>query len=678
MEPGRFREFEALAFVYHEPIKWNESDAKGIRSYAPNRSHFIVDRHGIIERVRKIGEINFLQVEDPEIQKSICEADLMDLMFAEGASCALEASGNYHFVTPSLVHTDRFIRVGDLVRNRETLDRLAFWLEQSIGNSNGVLVDSWSISAVALRAIQKIGRKIPFDCIPEHPVQNPSACRAVADALVQEMGNKGKLLVLVSITGSGQLLESVQSILGDIEGSIEVEFLSLYGFESTPERFRCLARIADKGMAHIEGACSFCTQGSIAIPIDPTSYHLRSWREELVMLGSSHCDPGRSFIDTYSAIDGLFFAHRNSPSDNRHHAYDIDVMRLIKLPSFRKKHEEALKQFLDQVDLIISPNHSAGRELLAIAANVLGNPTTLIADDLGRSSLRASAIEDLVTAKAVLIVDDTLNSGSRVQRYIQGIREGGYGSFTSINFHVGLARPETEAEFNRISKSIADHHPWEGNVFFTEFLLLPRWDAEHCPWCKEFELLGRLEESYGSPSAWLTERTQLLRNTTTGISSDPLLLVPPAVAQKLGAASPICNQHTPPMPLTFAIASALQRHRSDSDAKRQLHPDFPLGNVLSPKNFERYSEGLIRAILLRNVTRHELGSQASPTTRDFLLGEMHKDNQLILAGEILAALARSSLPIISQALFKTKFDGLLSPKDLSRIPLILGLPKFED
>ena len=129
------------------------------------------------------------------------------------------------------------------------------------------------------------------------------------------------------------------------------------------------------------------------------------------------------------------------------------------------------------------------------------------------------------------------------------------------------------------------------------------------------------------------------------------------------------------MPLTFAIASALQRHRSDSNVKRQLHPDFPLANVLSPKNFERYDEGLIRAILLMNVTRHELGSQASIDTRDYLLAQMRKDNQSMVAGAILGAFGRRGVPPISVEAFMNHFDGFLPKSDLFRTASALGLPQ---
>jgi hypothetical protein len=110
----------------------------------------------------------------------------------------------------------------------------------------------------------------------------------------------------------------------------------------------------------------------------------------------------------------------------------------------------------------------------------------------------------------------------------------------------------------------------------------------------------------------------------------------------------------------FALASALQSHRNDADPEKQLHPGFPVGNVLSPENvITRYTEGLIRAALLRLVHRAEWGQVSGAVTRDFLLSELENQNQRILAGELLFALGRASLPPVPGGVLNSAFDGLL-------------------
>ena len=124
----------------------------------------------------------------------------------------------------------------------------------------------------------------------------------------------------------------------------------------------------------------------------------------------------------------------------------------------------------------------------------------------------------------------------------------------------------------------------------------------------------------------------------------------------------------------FAIASGLQAHRNDGNHKNQLHPGFPLGNILNPENVKsRYTEGLIRAIYLRLVRRGEWGQITGAQTRDCLLHEIARPNQMIISGELLFALARSALPPITRKTFIGFFSHFLNG-DCDKIAEILISP----
>ena len=79
----------------------------------------------------------------------------------------------------------------------------------------------------------------------------------------------------------------------------------------------------------------------------------------------------------------------------------------------------------------------------------------------------------------------------------------------------------------------------------------------------------------------------------------------------------------------FAVASALQSHRNDEDLEKQLHPGFPVGNVIGPENVrDRYTEGLIRAALLRLVHRSEWGQLTGIETRELLVSEIRTHRKI--------------------------------------------------
>lgn len=257
-------------------------------------------------------------------------------------------------------------------------------------------------------------------------------------------------------------------------------------------------------------------------------------------------------------------------------------------------------------------------------------------------------------------MDDVINSGSRLKRYIQSIREGQYGQFGIFNYLVAVARSSSPQNLAAISKSLTAGHNWKGEFHAVEEIILPAWSKDQCPWCLEFDFISRIAREFPRPPHWLSQRLAKLRDRNAGITDEPLLLLPGVAPAVLGIESPICPGGVSSTVATFLIASALQSHRYDSDPKKQLHPGFPVGNVMSPENVtSRYTEGLIRAILLRLVRRTEWGQASGIEIRNFLLKEIAQDNQKIMAGELLFALGRAALPPISAGTFGSAFSGFL-------------------
>lgn len=676
MGADRFREVEGFAYILPGEVESNPDDSAGVLSYQRDRPIYIVDKVGGQLRLRHVVEQGLSATVPADGLQRIQKADLMEMMVSDGSACIMEPGGNYHFVTPSLMHTNRFLRIGDLIRNRETLDRLAFWIEGFVAEAQGLLIDSWSIASLGLRAMQQIGVNVPFDCLPEHPTQNSEACRSVIDKLLSSMPQEGNLLIVISISGSGRLLEQIKSAIGALAPTgIKVSFLSLYGFNSTPAEIECIARIDDKEGTYPEAECKFCNEGSTPIPIDPASYHLRSWREERVMTSGDHCAPGKDFLDRYHDVDNLFFVHRNDPSDQRHHAFDIDVSRLLKVDLFRERLVELIQQFHGKKDLIVTPSHTVADQMRSIAEGILGIPA-LAHDNLYATAVAPEQRLRLEKARNLLILDDTFNSGTRLSQYIQSLREGGYGEFETVGYLVAIARPETELELRQASRSIANRHSWSGALHHVEMFLLPRWSEGKCPWCKEFDLLSKLEERYPEPPEWLIHRNQKLASPKSGIADEPFLLLPGIKTPILGSESVVGMEGLSGEKVVFGVASGIQRHRHDQDQNKQLHPDYPLANVLNPALFSvRYTEGLIRAAFLRTVTRPEFGNQASIESRDFLLEAMRGENQQIVAGEMLAAIGRKAFPVISASKFVTSFEGFLPEQDLQRLAEVMELPK---
>ncbi len=653
-----FRAASAFAFISKSKIAFDADAATPLLQYAAGKPTILLtpDKTFSIE-VDLISANEFSQLEREPVISMVREADFLQLLQEDGGACALEPHANYHFVTPSLTHSSRFMRIGDLLRDLCTLDRFAFWLRPHVGTAQAILVDSWSIASPILRTLQINKIDIPFDCLPEHPTHNSIACRRVVEGLLSKIPTSGKLVALVSISGSGRLVNQISEMIAERgAGKITFECLSIYGFTNTPEEVSCFARVPARE-SFSQDSCDLCAKGSIPVHIDPAAYHLKFLREPKVFLSKPHLKPARPFLERYLDTPGLFLVHHDDGNDGRHHAFDINMSKLLSHPEFVKRFEDKLKMLAGQVDLVVAPNHEPGKRLAGEAGKALGC-SVIISDSLDRSKMSPEEVEAVSKVKRLLIVDDVVNSGSRLKDYIQFIREGKYGVFESLNYLVAIARPSTPQDLSALANSLTAGHGWQGAFHAVEEILLPNWNEDLCPWCAEFDFVSRIARNYSRPPQWLSERLAKLRNRHVGITEEPLLLLPGVTSVVLGDQSPVCPGGTSSMVTIFAVASALQSHRNDEDIKKQLLPGFPVGNVLNPNTLKnRYTEGLIRAAFLRLVQRAEWGQLSGMKTRDLLISEIGKQNQKILTGELFFALGRASLPPVSGGIFKSAFEG---------------------
>lgn len=653
-----FRAASAFAFVSKSKIAFDADAATPLLQYAAGKPAILLTPGGSFSiEVDLISANGLSQLEGESVISRVREADFLQLLQEDGGACALEPHANYHFVTPSLTHSSRFMRIGDLLHDLRTLDRFAFWLRPHAGNAHAILVDSWSIASPILRTLQINKIDIPFDCLPEHPTHNSIACRRVVEGLLSNLPTGGKLVAFISISGSGRLVNQISAMVAERgAGQAAFECLSIYGFTNTPAEVSCFARVPARE-SFSQDSCDLCAKGSIPVHIDPAAYHLKSLREPKVLLSKPHLKPARPFLERYLDTPGLFLVHHDDGNDGRHHAFDINMSKLLSHPEFVKRFEDKMRMLAGQVDLVVAPNHEPGKQLAGEAGRALGC-SVIISDALDRSKMSATEVETVSKVKRILIVDDVVNSGSRIKGYIQFIREGKYGSFESINYLVAVARPSTPQDLSALANSLTAGHGWNGAFHAVEEIMLPSWNEELCPWCAEFDFASRIARNFSRPPQWLSDRLAKLRNRIGGITDEPLLLLPGVTSVVLGDQSPVCPSGTSSMVTMFAVASALQSHRNDGDLEKQLHPGFPVGNVMSPENVrDRYTEGLIRAALLRLVHRAEWGQLTGMETRDLLVSEIGKRNQKILAGELFFALGRESLPPVSGSIFKSAFEN---------------------
>jgi adenine/guanine phosphoribosyltransferase-like PRPP-binding protein len=590
----------------------------------------------------------------------IREIDLARMVDQTRDFCYYRATKTYHFITPSEKHCSRFLRVGNMIRSVEILDRLAFWILPEIAASDLLLIDTWSIAAVALRALQKLRIDRPFDCLTTHPRRDKKSGLELLQRLLSMAPPDPTLSCLISINSSGSFLADLQDILRPIKDRFRlVRPICLYSFEGTPGTSETLCRLQDTVENYPSAEeCALC-KDTRPIAIDPSLYHVKSADEREVVLGEEHFTEGRVFLEKYQHVRAALRLHRSDPNDNRHHAFDIDVLTLLSDTKFSAAYLKTLDELPDKSpEVIITPNHAAGRKMGAIARERLGG-VLIVHNDL-RQSLPAQEVALIKDATRVLVVDDVLNSGTRMEEYNRAFRER-FGHLKSISFIVGIARPSSESEWKTAERAVTDKHAWTAVLRFVERICLPRWDEKLCPWCAEYDFLTSVSETLPTflVPDWLNQRILRLAERLNGIADDPILLLPGVAVRDLASQSLSGPEGFGPTLVTFSLAAALQALRHDKRANRRLDPRFPDCRVFGIKNLQFYSESLLRALMLRLVAPNEWGSETRTELQQEILHDSRTVTDDVLLGEIILALDRKIIPPLGLATFEGLYSGRL-------------------
>ncbi|HUR42192.1 MAG TPA: phosphoribosyltransferase [Verrucomicrobiae bacterium] len=665
-----------LSFAAHEALRseeatrWRAAILKRAQQ-KPVLALSLTENGGAVSVGRMDAE-QLLPLEDPELVAHLRNCELSQIVHDGSQRCLLKAPAGYHLVTPSGLHCSLFLRVANAASCLDELDAMARWVAPEIADAGAVLADNWNICPPILRAVGFARRPdVHFDFFRGHTRSDVLAARDVVDRALSRKGDGGVLLVL-SVGGAGTFAADVGRMCEEAGYKGSFKTVCLYKFKDSSPQIPALCALELNAGYSAPDACDNCKQQSKIISVDPNVYYLREYVEQEVVLQKAHFAGPATVVSKYADCTGAFSVHRDDPNDGRHHALYIDVHRLLQSAEFRTHWRRFLATYQGEVDLAVVPPHEAGRQLGQLATEELGVPLIvhdnlrpgegLSHDDCGR--IRA--------ARKLLILDDVLMSGSRLDAYNKALRENEatFGSFDSVHYLVAIARPESEIAWKRAETSLTKHAPWNASLTSAERIYLPFWDGKRCPWCLEYDFLSRWSNKLAEPPVWLRHRQHELTDKGQGITGEPLLLLPPSVPTTLGVGALAGSPGLSSIRTLFSVMAAVQGLRNEPDEQKRLWRSILAANVFKPVNFTNYSEGLIRAALLRSLTVAELGQHARTESNEILLaGLAHGDQQIIL-GELLFATFRNALPktpeatIVASARGQISEDALLLLRDM--------------
>ena len=484
--------------------------------------------------------------------------------------------------------------------------------------------------------------------------------RAVVERLDADCNTAGiqlkNVLCLISATQTGTLAEHMKAVFETSAVTLNPRFVALFALGShdipylhdlsADPRFVLLEDRADRTGEPVE--------------IDPQVYFPLQFEDSVIQIDKSLADRSRAFFDRYVGTD-VIEIHRDHLEDAgrpRHHAIHLATERLLDVPGFSERLEERLAYLPSPPFLIVSPPHTAGRRLAEHAqqffkkrvqhCEVVAHPNLYLPPDPLQSEDRRvrNMLRGAGAGDSLLIIDDVCITGTRLSQYQRYVRTERFPG--RVDYLVGVARPSHPRVWSNLQRYLRfrsnglPHH----TVDEVDFVLLPDWRDEECPWCREKGLYERWLKGGPLPELLTSRLEQLSRSAPSTGANDIFLVVPELPQMQLGPDSLFVREGSNQAEVFAAVAAAIQHLRCETATDRpRLGPrHFPVSTVLDHRDYlcSKWTDSVLRATFFRAASTDELTYADSETesqrTRALhdLLGQP-ADGEHDIALEILLA-----------------------------------------
>ncbi|MEN3746075.1 hypothetical protein TPR58_02765 [Sphingomonas sp. HF-S3] len=528
----------------------------------------------------------------------------------------VEASASYHFRNPSGRHTDRFMRLSNLLVRHAEISIIAMALLPLIpDNAVQAHIDTPSMFALVAAVNEHLSVLQPG----RQPLQCDSF-RSYLGVASYDFGRSETAIVLISATSSGSLGSIVEARKVDRSRIAHVLYLGASSprfpsaVDLSYDKWLNPLGITEARETYREPDCAMCDAGSIAVDLRGDQFDLSGPEFEPITLNKN--DASDRLAPTMDRLAGSAAFGVSLAAGATARQYVVDADRLLQAPGFAKRLDYFAKTHVP----------SSTSECI-----ILNDDSRLFAEDLinkagikpvfvTRSDIDALDRADLLNGvplngSPIVIAAAVIESGRAlldISRDLRKVRP----SSPQI-YVVGLVKSASAAGRQHLEKTlIQTQEPSQHRFAAIEELILPSGGGPNA-WQAELAFLDDAVVRGATLSESLQARLALLRKTSDPLTNElfvaggatPLVLQPgfvfwPAELPERTTATPTQAD------VFYTISNVLQKLRTTAPkpGARVLRANWFQQTLLDPSNLGRFNDGVIQASLLR---------AARPTEIDF-------------------------------------------------------------
>ena len=513
----------------------------------------------------------------------------------------VEPNASYHFANPSGRHTDRFMRLSNiLVRNVEIAFLAVAAMRHVPPKATQAYIDTPSLYAVT-SAINEQWRSLS----PLRPPLMADNFRSYEGIEKHEFEDFDNSVVLISASSSGGLASRLGALGFEAESIVHVLYLGpknpnlKIAVDLCRDATENPLGYTDDRELYEAGECRMCDRGSKFVPLLGDQFDIRGPQPEPLVMRQPHAP--KTLAPTMSRLSGSG-TFGISTGDRQ---YQADAGALLAASGFLERLEFISRSYVPgSAEYCVIPD-DASRSFAEMVITVGGAKSKIIT----RSELDGALAADTGSSAPVLVCAPVIGAGRvllEVSRDLRQLRK-----YAPIVYIVGVSKPASEFRRETLRRNlIQSHHPAPHALHVVEEIVLPGPPTPN-PWQEELRFLGDTRD------IWPEEIRAVLaaRHERLLIATQPLrdeLFLPNATGHDLrlqpGFAFWPTLYPNSQADVFFTMSAILQHLRDAPEAKRLevLRSNWLQQTLISPENFGRFNDGVIQSSILRGALAAEL------------------------------------------------------------------------
>lgn len=520
----------------------------------------------------------------------------------------VEANSNYHFLNPSGRHTDRFIRLSNLLISSAEISLVAMTILP-------LLSSDAEVAHVDTPAMFSIVSAINDHLKSLAPTRTWLRCenfRSYVNVHKHDFTSAGNPVILISASSSGSMANLIADrgvpadqighvlYLGEDPASVRCAIDLTYDKDINPDG------INDKRATYSESQCRLCEAGSVPVPLKGDQFDMGG--PDFEPLTMTKDDAPLGLGSTLKRLARYSALQISTEKGSKARQYYVDVDQLFGQKAFVERLQYLARRHVPSTVrecIVLDKGSTAFAELIMKEAEA--KPKYLdraSLDDLKDAD--ETGDQKKLNGLPIVIASGVIESGRSLRDISRDLRRSRPKS--PQIYLVGVFKLPSSAKGGELEKTLVQTHEASKHAFAcAERLILPPSGTANA-WHAELDFLNKLDANGIAISDTLKARRDALNRSSeplinelfVSIGLEPLRIQPGFVfwPQNLSASvDPSPSQGD----VFYTISSVLQglRTKAPEPGGRSLRTNWFQQTRLDPANLGRFNDGVIQASILR-------------------------------------------------------------------------------